>query len=77
MIFLTEAALAVALAVDDDHGCVGFVLIQMGRHVFQTQGPSAGLDDGGIGVVVVRVRVDRHQALLALDPVLGKLTPYS
>lgn len=77
MIFLAEAALAVALAVKDETGCMGFVLVQLRWYMFQTQDPSAGLNDRGVGVVVVRVRVGRHQALPALDPVLRKLAPYS
>lgn len=77
MIFPDETVLGVALAVEDEHGNVCFVLIHLGWHVFHTHGPSAGLDDRGVGVVVVRVRVSCHQALPALDLVLGKLTPYS
>lgn len=77
MIIFTETALAVALAIEDDHGCELFVLVYLWRRVVQTQGSSAGLHDGGVGVVVVRVRVSRHQALTALDLVLGKLTSYS
>lgn len=77
MSVLAETALAVALAVEGDHDGVGFVLVHMRRYMFQTQVSSAGLDYRGGGVVVVRVRVSRHQTLPALDLVLGKLAPYS
>lgn len=77
VIFLAETALAVALAVEDQHGCESFVLVHLRWHMFQTQGPSAGLNDRRVGVVVVRVRVSRHQAMSALYPVLGKFTSYS
>lgn len=77
MIFFAKAALAIALAVEDDHGCEFFILIYLWRRMFQTKGSSAGLHDGGVGVVVVRVRVSHHQAMSALDLVLGNLTSYS
>lgn len=77
MIFPDETALGIALAIEDERGYVCFVLIHLGWHMFHSHGPSAGFDERGVGVIVVRLRVSRHQALPALDPVLGKLTLYS